>query len=358
MEHPPRGTALQLALFAAAVVVLALAPAPLRAQTAQPAAAPPSPAPQHLVRLVPQYSPGDTLHYQIALRSQTRNRVGGAMANPEGAADLGLSVSLLLRLDVLPPLPSGDAGPGAGAGSPGKTKGSKPVRRDTPLRLRATYERATATLSGDAYDPNVAKVEEEYRKLEGRSMEFQIGTDGHVQYMEGLSDILHDARAVNAVRKWLEQLSGGLGAPPAGAEPGRSWHSTEPLPDAPLAGTAIETQTTYLRNESCDVDDPAADKCAILLSHFSLRQKPGQFDPTPDSFRKQNLSTSGHWDSQGQSLLYISLRTGRTVSITQSGEETMELTISHNDGGPPFHYSAQAKTETRILLLTEGSAAP
>jgi hypothetical protein len=86
-----------------------------------------------------------------------------------------------------------------------------------------------------------------------------------------------------------------------------------------------------------------------------VAQKSSGKDATPESYRKEGLKTSGHSASHGETLVYISLRTGCTVSVTQSGDEEMDLTILHNDGGPPLRYASRAKTETRILLLPSSS---
>jgi len=300
-------------------------------------------APHPPVVLTPQYAPGDVLRYQVSLRSQSKSLVGGALENPQGASELGISVGLTLRLEVLPPIPveSSPAGsPAAPAGRP-------------PLRLRATYERVSAELLGDTYDPAAAKLLAPYKNLEGRAIEFQLGPRGEVEYMKGLEAVVQDARALETARGWLQQLGTGLGAPATGVAPGQSWDRTEPVPEAPLEGTHLQSSSTYLRDEPCDIEKPAGEQCAVVLMRFSLGQKPGEKNATPEAFRKNGLRTSGQWTSHGESLEYVSLRTGRTVSVTQSSEELMDLNIRHENGGVPFRYAGRSKNETHLLLLDE-----
>ncbi|HKM90152.1 MAG TPA: hypothetical protein VJX29_06020 [Candidatus Acidoferrales bacterium] len=307
-----------------------------------PAVAPsPTAVPHPPVVFTPRYTPGETLRYQVSFRSQTKNQVGGAVENPEGATELGIEVGLTLRLEVLPPIPTVEgAAPAAGAS-------------DRPsLRLRAVYEHVSAKLSGDSYDPAAAKLLAQYQHLEGRAIEFQLGPHGEMEYVKGLEEVVQDPRALEAARAWIEQLGAGLSAPQNGAVPGQSWKRSQPVPDAPLAGTSLQTISTYLRDEACDVEKPAGEQCAVVLTRFTLGQKAREKNATPETFRRQGLRTSGEWTSHGESLVYVSLLTGRTVSVTQSSEVVMDLSIWHEDGGMPFHFAGASKTETHLLLLS------
>jgi len=314
--------------------------------TAQSAAAPPA-APHPPVVLTPRYAPGDVLRYQVSFRSQSKNLMGGAVENPQGAAELGITVDLTLRLEVLQPIPSSKQQSGGAEGA--SAAGTRPS-----LRLRATYERVSAGLTGDSYDPEAKKLLAQYQGLEGRAIEFQLGPSGEVEYMRGLNEILKDARALEAARSWLHQLGAGLEAPASGVVPGQSWERTQAVPDAPLNGTELETRATYVRDEPCDAEHPGGEMCAVVLMRFSLGQKAGEKNATPEAFRKNGLRTSGAWASHGESLIYVSLRTGRTVRVTESSDEVMDLNIRHEGGGIPFRYAGRSKTETHLLLLSDG----
>ena len=332
-----------IASLLAGSAFLAMAAYPRSLDSAQaPGTGPAAPHPPVLFTL--RYSPGETMRYQLSFRSQSKGLVGGAVENPQGAAELGIAVGLTLRLEVLTPIPpSGDALP-----SPADSAG----RERPPLRLRASYEHVSATLSGDSYDPSATKLLAQYQSLQGRTIEFQLGPHGELEYIEGLNEVLQDPRALEAARAWLEELGTGLGAPATGATPGQSWERTQAVPEAPLNGTTLETISTYLRDEACNPDEPAGEQCAVVLTRFSLGQKPGEKNTTPEAFRRNHLRTSGQWASQGESLVRVSLLTGRTMSVSQSSEELMDLNIRREDGGMPFRYAGRTKTETHLLLLS------
>ena len=320
-----------------------------------PASAPPPPratAANHSpVVFAPQYRPGDSLRYQISFRSQTSRLMGGAVSNPQGARDLALSVEITLRLEVLQPVANAAPVARVSPPQPGVAGGGRP-----PLRLRAIYERVTPSISGDTFDPDANRLLKQYRLLQGRMIEFQLGTNGEVQYMSGLQEVLQDAQALEEARSWLQQLGAGLTAPATGSAPGQSWEKTEAVPGAPLAGTSLRTTSTYLRDEACRVEDPSGEQCAVLLMRFTLEQRPGMRNTTPDEFMRDGMRTSGVWTSHGESLVHVSLQSGRTVSVSQSGEEMMDLTIRHMNGGRPFRYGGHTTTETHLLLLGENSA--
>ena len=321
--------------------IAAAAPALASAQTAAAASHPP-------IVLTPHYTPGDSMRYQVSLRSQAKSLVGGALENRQGATDLGISVGLTLHLEVLAPIPV-TAAPAAPAAAPGGRE---------RLRLRATYERVSAEILGDAYDPAAAKLLAPYKNLEGRAIEFQLGPHGEVEYMQGLDEVVQDARGLETARAWFEQLGAGLGAPATGVVPGQSWDRSQVVAESPLKDTQLRSNSTYLRDEPCDIEKPMGEQCAVVLMRFDLGQKPGEKNPTPESFRKNKLRTSGQWISHGESLVYVSLRTGRTVSVTQSSEELLDVSIRHENGGMPFRYSGHTKNETHLLLIDETSGSP
>ena len=362
-----RAPAVSLILCAAAMAVaMAAAFAPRTAAQAQPEKPappaqsvrvdPPAAAAHPPVLFTPRYAPGEITRYQVSFRSQSRSSVGGALKNPQGASEVGISVGFTLRLEVLTPVPGSVAAPASPAQAPAQgssqAPAASPATERPPLRLRAVYESVTAKLSGDAYDPSATKLLAQYQNLQGRTIEFQLGPQGELEYIKGLDEVLQDPRALDAARAWLEQIGAGLGAPAGGAVPGQSWQRSQPVADAPLKDTMLQTIATYLRDEACSANDPSGEQCAVVLMRFSLGQPSAEKNPTPDSFRRRRLRTSGQWTSQGESLVYVSLSTGRTVSVSQTSEEQMDLNIRHEDGGLPFRYAGRTKTETHLLLLT------
>lgn len=332
------------------------------------------------MRLAPRYRAGQTLHYQIDFRAESWSHTSGAVENPEGAAQIDLAVTLLVRMEVLSTLPA-FAADSAGAA---RAAAAAPPRR---VRLRATYEKSSVVLSGDSYDPAAGELEAQYRKLAGRAVEFTLEADGKIEEITGLDEILRDERSLAAAREWLGQLAASSGFPPQGISLGESWTRKKHMEDSPLKDTALDTHSTYARNEKCRGGTetgaaanfssaspaglnsaaiaPSADStemCAVVVTRYEMKQqgksrRPGD-DATPEALRKRGLRSSGTWTSAGESLSYVSLATGLTVSVTQSGTEQMNMSVQRSAGGAPFQYETKARTETHLTLLPEPAPAP
>lgn len=312
-----------------------------RAREAQRAAEPPQ-----RVRLAPKFVPGSVLRYQMEFRTTTEGRRTGLVEDPQAPAKLELAWGAVLRVEVLRAEP-----PGVGGGT----------------RLRATYEKSVATARSDTYDPEGAAMEEQYRKLEGRAVEFTLDAEGKVGEVSGLEEILADEKTASAAREWLGQLAMSASLPREGIAPGQKWSSEQPATTIPLAGLVWRTEFTYPRNERCHPagsasasgSDPfASETCAVILTRFEMTQPHALRDPTPEGYRSRGLRTAGKWDGSGESLSYVSLRTGLLVSLTQSGTEEMDVTVSTADGASGVRYSGRVHSQSQITLLPDSSPAP
>ncbi len=303
------------------------------------AQAPPSSAtPLQRVRLAPQFVPGQTFRYQMEYRTTTETRRTGLVQDPQAPAQLEITWSALVRLEVLlaePPAPGS-------------------------VRLRATYEKSAATARSDIYDPEGASLAAQYSKLQGRSIECTRTADGKVSSFRGLQDLglprfdRGDPKAVAAVQDWLSQISSGLGGLAREVVPGESWSSEQPAAGAPLVGLVWRTESTYLRNEPCRPAVPSDDeRCAVILTRLEMSQPrpPQAGDPTPEDYRARGLRTAGTWSGSGESLTYISLRTGWVVSSTQSGSEEMDVTVSSVEGETSVRYAGRVRSQSQLSLL-------
>jgi hypothetical protein len=311
------------------------------------------------VHLLPQFKPGDSLRYQIESQMTIAGTTTTPIVNPEGATQLKQSVSIVLRLDVLevqPGAPGSNAAPG-------------------PMRLRATYEKSSATSESDAYDPASASLADQYNRLEGRSMEFTVEPDGKIVDIKGLEDMLSNPSAAQTVRTWMAGLSSSAGFPPQGIEVGQKWSREQPLTGVPLDRLFWRTEATYLRNEICPENIPPGDSktlsepapeappnppsaispmCAIILTQFTIVRR-GSHNPhaddTPDDYRHNGLRTSGTWTGSGESLDSFSLATGRMVRSTQSSSQDLNFAITSTNTGSRMAYKGKINTETQIILL-------
>jgi hypothetical protein len=297
------------------------------------------------IRLAPHFAPGETLRYQFDLRTETTSQSTGPIQDPEGPSKLELSIRALVRLDVLR-VDATSAGP--------------------RVRLRTTYEKSSANSHSDSYDPQETTLEEQYSKLEGRSIEFTLDPDGKVADVVGLKEVLPNEAAAGYVREWLAGLAQSSALPREGISIGQKWSAEQPVDTAPLVGLVWRTESTYLRDEPCRASAPqtapgnsaaasppaaSEDACAIILTRFEMDGHKVPRDPTPEQYRKNSLRTSGKWTGSGQSLNTISLRTGLVVSVTQTGTEEMDVTIASTTSPSRMHYAGRIHTESQITLL-------
>jgi hypothetical protein len=299
----------------------------------------PTPQASPKAQLASRYTPGQVLHYALESTTTTQTHRGGIVSDPQGAATMTVVWNATVRLEVLPSKPL------AGA----KTAGG--------LRLRTTFETSAATQQTDVYDPQAQSVEDDYRKLQGRALEFLLDSAGRVISMSGLSE-QEQSSAAQAARSWIAQLSAASGAPHEVAI-GDSWSSEQAVPASPLAGLVWHSRSSYLRNEPCkpartpgQADPLSSQTCAVILTKVTLTGTRGpDQDATPPSYRKMNLRTAGDWTGEGESLSYVSLATGNIVSVTKSSDEKMDFTVSSSFSHEVLRYNGAVKTHSQLSLL-------
>jgi hypothetical protein len=299
------------------------------------------------VHLLPKFTSGLSLRYQIDTRMNTSGKTTAPIVNPEGASVFKQTSSLLIRLDVLDVKPAA-----AGAMA--------------PVRLRATYEKSSAVAESDAYDPQAAALRDQYERLEGRSMEFTLEPDGKITNVTGLDEMISNPTAAQTVRTWMSGLSSGAGFPKQGVTVGQKWSNEQPLTGTPLSGLIWHTESTYLRNETCPATGalatsgaptlpPAVEPgmCAVILTRFEIIHRKSRGDQTPEDYLRNGLRTTGTWTGTGQSLNSISLVSGFVVSSTQSSTQDMDFEITSARSGSRMQYKGRIEGESDISLLPQ-----
>src|ERR1700723_1956582 len=306
-----------LAIFAAMLVaILCALAAPLDSATAQ------------RLHLNPKFSVGQVLRYQISTHTITTSNTTTPIVDAEGSSQLKQNLFIQLRIDVLAVQPGANGAVGT-------------------IRLRATYEKASATSETDSYDPGADSLVDQFDKLEGRAVEFTIDADGKLSHVAGLDKLLANPVASSTVRSSMAGLSASALFPKEGIVIGQKWTNEQPLENTPLAGLSWRTESTYVRDESVpaptsnDATTPdtantantsnksvttvatgpasAADTpCAIIVTKFQIfRHGSEHGDATPPDYIHNGLRTSGTWTGSGQSLDSISLATGLILRSTQ-----------------------------------------
>ncbi len=307
------------------------------------------------IRLTTRFSPGQVLRYQIEVRNVSTGHTNGPIRDPEAASQLKQTATVVIRLEVLSvdPKPGGDL---------------------SKVHIRVIYEHSSATNESDAYDEQADAIIQQFRKLEGQSMEFTLDGDGRISDLHGLDNILQDPSAIASARGWLSSISPGAGFPKKGIAIGEKWHSEEPLAGAPLKGTVWRADSTYLRNEPCNakagasqgeggVPAPKAasgdgEMCAVVLTQFKILQMNPRGDLTPPDYIHSGLRTTGSWTGSGDSLNSISLRTGLVISVTQTSDQLMNFTISSSSSPSRLNYTGEVKSQSQIALLPNAGESP
>lgn len=283
------------------------------------------------------------------MRTATTTVATGPITDAGSPKPLDQTIGVVIRLDVL-----------SASDVPGQPSSA---------RIRATYEKAAATSNSAVYDPDVAAMQDEYKKLAGESIEFTLESDGKITDVTGLQNLASDSDPTRAatLNQWLSQLTLGASLPKQGIAVGDKWSSEQPLANLPLAGLAWKTTATYVRNEPCAAATqsptssvpitPAAspDQCAVIMTHSEIVGGSGSNskDRTPDVFRQNGLRTSGVWTGTADSLASISLRTGMVASVTQTGSTHMDFTIMTTLQRNRMRYAGDTHSQSEISLLPQ-----
>ena len=301
------------------------------------------------ISLSPRFVPGESFRYNMEYETTNETLRKGFATDPQGPSSVAVDWSATLRIDILP----SDGPPGT-------------------LRLKATYEKSTASIRSDTFDPSSAETSDQYRRLEGRTIEFVLGPDGKVLKVSGLEGMVDSEKSAESAQEWIAQIGAGSGAPLGGVSVGQTWSSEQPAGSLPLAGLVWRADSEYLGNESCHPPNPdlppnptasdpptsaktssnAALDCAVILAKLSLVRPKSARETTPPELLQKGVRSAGKWTGSAQSLLYVSLASGLVVSATQTGSEEMDVTLtsSHNT---TMRYRGTISTRSQVALVVD-----
>jgi hypothetical protein len=322
------------ACFVAAAVVVLIA-SPIAAHANQKA------------HLAPDFIPGEIFHYRIESHTVTTVKTTTPITDPESGSRTTQDLDLLVRLDVLSPAPGS---------APGST------------HFRVTYEKAHAEAESDAFDPTGPSFEDQYNRIEGRSFDFTLGPDGAITSIKGLEDIFANRSTAEPAFSWIDGLFPGRRFPRGGISIGQKWKTERPVAGMPLDDLLWSSDSTYVRNESCNAlaggqasatssgNQPAGrpPACAtILVSYHMSRRGSPRSDATPPGYRANGLRTSGSWTGSGDSLNSISVATGMLVSSTQNSSQDVDYEIASATSGSRIHRKGHEQTQLIITLVPD-----
>jgi len=292
-----------------------------------------------------------------------------------------VSALLLGLATVAQPLFGADAASTLAAGAdPGPAQHFDRGRPATPADLAEMAPLASLPLLTPASGDGDFRVQPPYAPApeatprpdvpKGKVVEFTLDAAGKIVSVSGIEGVTEGGKASQAARQWIAQLDASSGAPAGGVTIGQKWSADQAASSLPLAGLVWRSSTEYLRNEPCNPPNPdvpekplatdsttaksSDENCAVLLTHLNLVQPKPVHDPTPDEYRKNGVTSAGKWEGSGQSLVYVSLRTGTVISITQTGLEEMDVTLTSTKN-TSMHYEGTIQSRSQVALLADAN---
>jgi hypothetical protein len=301
------------------------------------------------ISLSPRFVAGQSYRYEMEFETTNDTSRSGFAADPEGPSSVVVDWGATVRIDVLP---AGDDGPPGG------------------ILLRTTYEKSTANVRSDTFDPSAEETTAQYRQLEGRVIEFTLGADGKVTKVTGIEEIADSEKAAQTAREWIAQLGAGAGTPSGGVSVGQTWSSERPATGLPIGGLVWRADSEYLRNEPCHPPNPglpsgtaesdpraapatgAAPDCAVILARLSLARPKSLRESTPPELRENGVQSAGKWVGSAQSLVYVSLDSRMVVSSTQTGTQEMDVTLTSGHK-TSMRLKGTISTRSQIALVVD-----
>lgn len=297
--------------------------------------------PPKRVDLFPRLRAGEVFRYKIVSRAVTSANAQSVIVDPTAQGRSDVTVEALLRMEVLSVQPQGTR---------------------ATIRLRTTWEQLGSSTQAGVPAPAEGANEMQRGSLEGKSIEFTLRPDGKVSDVSGLDSFLPEQQ--KAWRDWASQVSLASAYPDKGVQRGQKWKNMEAAEEpAAVKGLIWRRESAYVRDEPCramqlTLQGPAEgngepETCAVLLTTARLEQKSSPKDATPEEYRRHDLRTSGRVQGTSETISYVSLTSGLVVRITETGQQSLDITIAKADGSNKVHYKAEAKSRSQYLLVLE-----
>ena len=296
------------------------------------------------ISLVPKFSVGETLVYQIETQTTTAGQTVTPIMNTEGATEATLKISMRERLEVL----SVDAQP-----------------QGESVRFKLTWDDSHASAASDAVDPTAGDPAAPFNRLQGESVEFTLSPNGAISDLKGLEDVVPGGMPPPESVGWISSLVAAHEFPRRGIAVGQRWRAERLISGAPLAGLFWQTQSTYDHNEGCATlaaEAPrgakhATEPCAIILSQMSIARHGSGRDQTPPDYLHNGLRTAGTWTGSGDEMGSIAIQTGLLVSAIETSSQNMDYTITSATSGSSVHYTSKVQSQTGITLIARSQNA-
>jgi hypothetical protein len=267
---------------------------------------------QNRVSLWPQLHEGQKLTYQIRLRIDKHTRTESRVAAPAAPLEAPADILRTVEVEVLD----------VGSDSP-------PSKLLLRLQLR---------------DPSVTQSA-------AKAVELAFRPDGSVVPPPNTSELSADDNQV--WQAWLDRFTFAWSLPAKSVKLGEKWSAEEPISGTLLAALFWEKESQYVRDEKCPGASKEGERCAVLLTTATLKQRSSAKDSTPDDFKVRQLKTRGTAKGRNETFTYIALASGLVIRSSEEAHQFMDVIVLKADGSNQVHYNIEASSSTEMLLLEE-----
>jgi hypothetical protein len=304
---------------------------------------------------------GQIFRYQMNLQTSATARSEGPITDPQGATRLDRQATATIRMEVVRVDPVAPAG--------------------QRVRLRLTFEQCSASSQTDALDPQEHEFRDQFHKLQGTAVEFDLEPDGKTDNIKASQpsspqQLSMDPTIVTMLQQSTSALAPPGGLPRIGIALADKWSSEREFEPAPITGLYWHTDSTYVRNEPCPHASPASapgndatqatpplannpmvanaagpETCAVIQTDLHLLRRDKTGDQTPPAYLHNGLRTSGEWKGAAESVSDIALATGLVVTMTQTGSQDMDFRIATAQGQAGLQYQGHVETALGVTLL-------
>jgi hypothetical protein len=291
------------------------------------------------INLSPKLQQGQTFSYQIGYRAETRTKtesaVAAPMAPPGGLTDEHLQLQ-------------------------GEVEEVRPEGTGTLARLRTWILESDAAAATNA-SGSAANVSESAKPdKKKKEIELTLHANGQVSDLKGMDALTPEEQA--AWQEWVARFGTAAIFPAKGVKPGDKWKAVEPIPSAVLTGLQWDKESEYVNDAPCHAmqltpqgeltgSSREANKCAVILTTATLRQKSSPRDATPEDYKLHELRTMGTAKGKNEIITYISLKTGLVMRATEDSKQSMDVIVAKADGTNRVHYNIDAESHAEVLLV-------
>lgn len=264
--------------------------------------------------LLPHLRHGQALTYQIRVRVNKQTRSESRVAMPGMAESGPVDVNRVIRAEV--------------------------------VEVAAANPRTKLVLRVQVLNP----AEDESR-MASKTFELAFRHDGTAVSSHEAAELSADD--TTAWQAWLARFAQAWTLPEKGVKPGDKWNAAESIAGTPLAGLYWKKESQYVREDQCPAARAASERCAVLVTTATLKQRSSPREATPDEYRLRQLKTTGKANGRNEVFTYISLSNGIVVRSSEDAAQFMDVVIAKSDGSNRVHFNVDAKSSTEMLLVPE-----